>query len=74
LLSKWIDDCKSIADDAGRQAFTNAAAIKAVKNQLEKVEHPKDPNNIDMYVKIPAGKASSHGLSKTGYVWWWPIL
>jgi hypothetical protein len=38
--------------------------MKAVKNQLEKVEHAEDPNNIDMYIEIPAGKASSHGLSK----------
>jgi hypothetical protein len=28
------------------------------------VEHAEDPNNIDMYIEIPAGKASSHGLSK----------
>jgi hypothetical protein len=38
--------------------------MKAVENQLEKVEHAKDPNNIDMYIEIPAGKASSHGLFK----------
>ena len=38
--------------------------MKAVENQLEKVEHAEDPNDIDMYIEIPAGKASSHGLSK----------
>jgi hypothetical protein len=38
--------------------------MKAVENQLEKVEHAEDPNNIDMYNEIPAGKAPSHGLSK----------
>jgi hypothetical protein len=42
LLSKWIDDCKNLADNAGRQAFTNTM-IKAIKNQLEKVEHAEDP-------------------------------
>ena len=62
-LSKWIDDCKNLADDTGRRAFTNTT-IKAVENQLEKVEHAEDPNDIDMYIEIPAGKASSHGLSK----------
>jgi hypothetical protein len=63
LLSKWIDECKNLADNTGRQAFTNTT-IKAVKNQLEKVEHAKDPNEIDMYTEIPVGKASSHGLSR----------
>jgi hypothetical protein len=62
-LFKWIDDCKNLADNAERQAFTNTT-IKAAKNQLEKVEHAEDPNSIDMYIEIPAGKASSHGLSK----------
>jgi hypothetical protein len=38
--------------------------IEAVKNQLEKVEYAKDPNVVDMYIEIPAGKASSQGLSK----------
>jgi hypothetical protein len=37
--------------------------MKAIENQLEKVEHSKDLNDIDMYIEIPAGKASSHGLS-----------
>jgi hypothetical protein len=37
-LSKWIDDCKNLADDTGRRAFTNTT-MKAVENQLEKVEH-----------------------------------
>jgi hypothetical protein len=63
LLSKRIDDCKNLADDTGRRTVTNTT-IKGAKNQLEKVEHAKDPNNIDMYIDIPAGKASSHGLSK----------
>jgi hypothetical protein len=27
-------------------------------------EHGEDPNEINMYRKIPAGKASSHGLPK----------
>jgi hypothetical protein len=63
LLSKWIDDCKNLADDTGHRVFTNTT-IKAVDNQLEKVEHAKDPNGIGMYIEIPAGKASSHGLSK----------
>ena len=62
-LSKWVDDCKDLADDTGRQAFTNTT-MKAVNNQLEKVEHAEDPNKIDLYTEIPAGKASSHGLSK----------
>ena len=62
-LSKWIDDCNNLAGNTGHQAFTNTA-IKAVQNQLEKVEHAKDPNDINMYIEIPAGKASSHGLSK----------
>jgi hypothetical protein len=62
-LSKWIEDCKDLADDTGRQAFTNTT-IKAVNNQLEKVEHAEDPNQIEMYTEIPAGKASSHGLPK----------
>jgi hypothetical protein len=38
--------------------------MKAAKNQLEKVEHAEDPNDINMYIEIPAGKASSRGLSK----------
>jgi hypothetical protein len=63
LLSKWIGDCKNLADDTGRQAFTNTT-IKAVENQLEKVEHAKDPKDTGMYIEIPAGKSSSHGLSK----------
>jgi hypothetical protein len=64
LFTKWIDDCKNLADNTpGRRAFTNTT-IKAVQNQLNKVEHAKDPNNIDMYIEIAAGKASSHGLSK----------
>jgi hypothetical protein len=63
LLSKRIDDCKNLADDTGRRTFTNTT-IKGAENQLEKVEHAKDPNDIDMYIEIPAGKASSHGLSK----------
>jgi hypothetical protein len=63
LLSKWIDDCKNLADDTGRRAFTNTT-MKAVEMQLEKVEHAEDPTNIDMYIEIPAGKASSQGLSK----------
>jgi hypothetical protein len=62
-LSKWIDDCKNLANDTGRGAFTNTT-MKAVENQLVKVEHAKDPNDINMYIEIPAGKASSHGLSK----------
>jgi hypothetical protein len=62
-LSKWIDDCKNLADDTGCPAFTNTT-MKAVENQLEKVEHAEDSNDIDMYIEIPAGKASSHGLSK----------
>jgi hypothetical protein len=62
-LSKWIDECKDLADDTGRRAFTNTTR-KAVDNQLEKVEYAEDPNDIDMYTEIPAGKASSHGLSK----------
>jgi hypothetical protein len=62
-LSKWIDDCKYLAGDTGRRAFTDTT-MKAVENQLEKVEHAEDPNNIDMYIEIPAGKASSHGFSK----------
>jgi hypothetical protein len=62
-LSKWIDDCKNLANDTGRGAFTNTK-MKAVENQLVKVEHAKDPNDINMYIEIPAGKASSHGLSK----------
>jgi hypothetical protein len=52
LLSKWIDDCKNLAGDTGRRAFTNTT-IKAVENQLEKVEHPEDPNDIDIYIEIP---------------------
>jgi hypothetical protein len=60
LLSKWIDHCKNLADNTGCQAL-----IKAVKKHLlGKVEHVEDQNNIDMYSEIPAGKASSHGLSK----------
>jgi hypothetical protein len=62
-LSKWIDGRKNLADNTGRWAFTNTT-MKAVENQLEKVEHAEDPNGIDMYIEIPAGKASSHGLSK----------
>jgi hypothetical protein len=62
-LSKWIDDCKNLADNTGRRAFTHTT-MKAVENQLETVEHAEDPNDIDMYIEIPAGKASSHGLSK----------
>jgi hypothetical protein len=63
-LSKWIDDCKNlVAGDTGCGAFTNTT-MKAVENQLEKVEHAEDPNNIDIFIQIPAGKASSHGLSK----------
>jgi hypothetical protein len=62
-LSKWVDECKDLADDTGRQAFTNTT-MKAVSNQLEKVEHAEDPNEIDIYTEIPAGKASSHGLPK----------
>jgi hypothetical protein len=38
--------------------------MNPIKNQLEKVEHAEDPNDIDMYSEIPAGKASSQGLSK----------
>jgi hypothetical protein len=34
-LSKWIDECKDLADNTGCQAFTNTM-IKAVNNQLEK--------------------------------------
>jgi hypothetical protein len=49
------DDCKNLADDTGHRAFTNTT-IKADKNQLEKVEHAEDPDNIDMYIEIPAGK------------------
>jgi hypothetical protein len=65
LLSKWIDDCKNLTGNTGRQAFTDKT-IKAVENLLEKVEveHAKDPNSIDIYIEIPAEKASSHGLSK----------
>jgi hypothetical protein len=62
-LSKWIGNCKNLADDTGRRAFTNTT-MKVVENQLEKVENAEDPNNIDMYIEIPAGKSSSHGLSK----------
>jgi hypothetical protein len=62
-LSKWIADCINLADDTGRRALTDAT-IKAVNNQLEKVQYAEDPNDIDMYNEIPAGKASSHGLSK----------
>jgi hypothetical protein len=62
-LSKWIGDCKNLANDTGRRSFTNTM-MKAVENQLEKVEHAEDPNVIDMYIEIPAGKSSSHGLSK----------
>jgi hypothetical protein len=62
-LSHWIANCKDLADDTGRQAFTNTT-IKALNNQLEKVVHAEDPTQIDMYTEIPAGKASSHGLSK----------
>jgi hypothetical protein len=63
LLSKWIDDCKNLANDTGCRSFTKTT-MKAVENQLEKVEHAEDPHNVDMYIEIPAGKASSHGLSK----------
>jgi hypothetical protein len=59
LLSKWIDDCKNLADSTGCQAFTNMT-IKAINNQLQKVEHAKDPNKINLYTEIPAGKASLH--------------
>jgi hypothetical protein len=62
-LSHWLSECKDLADDTGHQAFTNTT-IKAVKNQLDKVVHAEDPNEIEMYTEIPAGKASSHGLSK----------
>ena len=40
-LSKWVSNCKDLADDTGRQVFTNKT-IKAVNNQLEKVQHAKD--------------------------------
>jgi hypothetical protein len=63
LLSKWIDECKDLADNTGHQTFTNTT-IKAISNQLEKVEYAEDPEDIDMYTEIPAGRASSHGLSK----------
>jgi hypothetical protein len=63
LLSKWIGHSKNLADETGHQVFTNTT-IKTVENQLEKVEHAKDPNGINMYIEIPAGKSSSHGLSK----------
>jgi hypothetical protein len=63
LLSRWIDNCKNLANKTGCQAFTNTT-IKVIKNQLEKVEHAKDPKDIDMYIEIPAGRASSHDLSK----------
>jgi hypothetical protein len=63
LLPKWIDDCKNLAGDTGHRAFTNIT-VKAVENQLEQVEHAEDPNAINMYIEIPAGKASSLGLSK----------
>jgi hypothetical protein len=63
LLSKWIDDCKNLANDTGRRSFANTT-IKSVKNQLEKVEHAKDPIDIDIYIEISAGKVSSHGLSQ----------
>jgi hypothetical protein len=62
-LSQWVADCKDLADDTGRQAFTHTT-IKAVNNQLDKVVHAEDPNEIDLYMEIPAGKASSHGLPK----------
>jgi hypothetical protein len=62
-LSQWVADCKDLADDTGRQAFTHTT-IKAVNNQLDKVEHAEDSNEIDMFMEIPAGKASSHGLPK----------
>jgi hypothetical protein len=62
-LSKWIDDCKKLADDSGHRAFTDTT-MKAVENQLEKIKHSEDPNVIDMYIEISVGKASSHGLSK----------
>jgi hypothetical protein len=32
LLSKWVDDCKDLADDTGYQAFTNLT-IKAINNR-----------------------------------------
>jgi hypothetical protein len=62
-LSKWIHDCKNLADDTGHRALTDAT-IKAVNNQLEKVQYAEDLNDIDMCTEIPAGKPSSHGLSK----------
>ena len=60
---KWIDNCKNLADNTECRAFFNTT-IKAIENQLEKVEHAQDPNDIEMYIEIPAGKGSSHGLSK----------
>jgi hypothetical protein len=62
-IERWIVDYKDKVDSQGRALFTRKTE-KIAMEQTTKVKWVADPQNIEMYRKIPAGKRSSHQLPK----------
>jgi hypothetical protein len=62
-IERWIVDYSNKVDSLGRPLFTRNTE-KVAKEQTLKVKWVQDPPNMDMYRQIPAGKKSTHQLSK----------
>ena len=62
-LQRWIVAYENAQDSQGRPIFTRKTK-KVATEQLKKVQYLSDPVGCQMYLEVPAGKKSIHGLSK----------
>jgi hypothetical protein len=62
-IERWIVEFSQKEDSQGRPLFTRNTE-KVAKEQTTKVKWVQDPQNIDMYRKIPPGKRSINQLPK----------
>ena len=62
-IERWIVEYSNKEDSQGRPLFTRNTE-KIAKEQTTKVKWVQDPQNMEMYRKIPAGKRSTHQLPK----------
>jgi hypothetical protein len=62
-IERWIVEYSNKVDSLGRPLFARNTK-KIAKEKTKKVKCVQDPPNMNMYRQIPAGKRSTHQLSK----------
>jgi len=62
-LEQWVSDYKQASDEEGRQLFSRYTE-KVVREQMTKVEHATEPEDLNTYLEIPPPPRSPNQLTR----------